>query len=144
MAGRSGCRGSIGVSRAMDMVLTGRAVSAREAFDMGLVNRVVPDGCELAAAAEELARELAAFPQTCLREDRLSLLEQDGLDEPAALANEFGHGLRSLADVAGGARALPVGRGPPRRVRLGVVEKPADMSRVSRPVWLPWRAVAEG
>ena len=100
----------IGMSRALDMVLTGRAVSAREAFDMGLVNRVVAVGSSL-AAAQELARELAAFPQTCLREDRLSLLEQDGLDEPAALANEFGHGLRSLADVAAGLERFRSGAG---------------------------------
>jgi enoyl-CoA hydratase/carnithine racemase len=100
----------IGVSRAMDMVLTGRPVSAGEALEYGLVNRVVPDGSSR-AAAEALGRELAAFPQTCLREDRLSLLEQDGLDEPAALANEFGHGLRSLEEVAAGLERFRSGAG---------------------------------
>jgi enoyl-CoA hydratase len=100
----------IGVSRAMDMVLTGRGVSADEALAMGLVNRVVPDGSSR-GAAEELARALAAFPQTCLREDRLSLLEQDGLDEQAALANEFGHGVRSLEDVAAGLERFRSGAG---------------------------------
>jgi enoyl-CoA hydratase len=100
----------VGVSRAMDMVLTGRAVSADEALAMGLVNRVVADGTSR-AAAESLARELAAFPQTCLREDRLSVLEQDGLDEPAALANEFGHGVRSLAEVAAGLERFRSGAG---------------------------------
>ena len=100
----------IGMSRALDMVLTGRAVGAAEALAMGLVNRVVADGTSL-AAAQEWARELAAFPQTCLREDRLSLLEQDGLDEPAALANEFGHGLRSLEDVAAGLERFRAGAG---------------------------------
>ena len=100
----------IGVSRAMDMVLTGRPVLADEALAMGLVNRVVPDG-SCRAAAEELARELAAFPQTCMREDRLSLLEQDGLDEPAALANEFAHGLRSLEEVAAGLERFRSGAG---------------------------------
>ena len=99
-----------GVSRAMDMVLTGRPVLADEALAMGLVNRVVPDG-SCRAAAEELARELAAFPQTCMREDRLSLLEQDGLDEPAALANEFARGLRSLEDVAAGLERFRSGAG---------------------------------
>jgi enoyl-CoA hydratase len=69
----------IGVSQAMDMVLTGRSVGAEEALRMGLVNRVVASG-ESRAAAEALAHELARFPQTCMREDRLSLLEQDGLD----------------------------------------------------------------
>jgi len=94
----------------MDMVLTGRPVLADEALAMGLVNRVVPDG-SCRAAAEELARELAAFPQTCMREDRLSLLEQDGLDEPAALANEFARGLRSLEDVAAGLERFRSGAG---------------------------------
>jgi len=100
----------IGVSRAMDIVLTGRGVPAREALDMGLVNRVVPDGTSR-RAAEELARELAAFPQTCMREDRISLLEQDGLDEAAALAGEFAHGLRSLEEVRAGLEKFRAGAG---------------------------------
>ena len=100
----------IGESRAMDMILTGRGVPAREALDMGLANRVVPDG-ESLDAAQQLARELAAFPQTCMREDRLSLLEQDGLDEPAALANELGHGVRSLEDVQAGIERFRAGAG---------------------------------
>jgi len=100
----------IGTSRAMDMVLTGRGVGAREALAMGLVNRVVPDG-DSRRAAEELAAELAAFPQTCLREDRLSLLEQDGLEEPAALANEFAHGMRSLEEVSAGLARFGSGEG---------------------------------
>jgi enoyl-CoA hydratase len=100
----------VGISRAMDMVLTGRPVDAREALAMGLVNRVVPDGTSR-AAAEDLARALAAFPQACMREDRLSLLEQDGLDEPAALANEFDHGVRSLAEVAAGLERFRAGAG---------------------------------
>jgi enoyl-CoA hydratase len=86
----------IGLSRAMDMILTGRAVGAVEAEQIGLVNRVVPVGHSL-AAAQELAAELAAFPQTCLREDRLSALEQDGLPEAEAMAGELAH--RSLALV---------------------------------------------
>src|SRR5437588_894302 len=67
----------IGESRAMDMILTGRPVKADEAFSIGLVNRLVPAG-EARAAAEDLARELARFPQTCMREDRLSVLESVG------------------------------------------------------------------
>ena len=100
----------VGLGRAMDMVLTGRGVPAREALEMGLVNRVVPDGSSL-FAAQAIARELAAFPQTCLRQDRLSLLEQDGLAEPAALANEFRHGLRSLEEVAAGLDRFRAGAG---------------------------------
>jgi enoyl-CoA hydratase len=70
----------IGESRAMDLILTGRPVAADEALAMGLVNRVVPAG-EERAAAEQLAAQLAAFPQTCLRHDRLSLRQSAGLSE---------------------------------------------------------------
>ncbi len=91
----------IGASRALDMILTGRPVNAAEALEIGLANRLVPEETAR-AAAEELARELAAFPQTCLREDRLSLLESLGVPEGDGLRNEFERGLRSLADVASG------------------------------------------
>jgi enoyl-CoA hydratase len=100
----------IGTSRALDMVLSGRPVGAAEAERMGLVNRVVPDGTSR-AAAQELAAELARFPQTCMREDRLSLLEQDGMSEAAALANELEHGLRSLAEVQTGLERFRAGEG---------------------------------
>jgi enoyl-CoA hydratase len=100
----------IGASRAMDMILTGRPVAAGEALAIGLVNRVVPDGTSR-AAAEALANELARFPQTCLREDRLSLLEQEGFDEEAALAGELRHGMRSLAEVQAGLERFRAGAG---------------------------------
>jgi enoyl-CoA hydratase len=100
----------IGTSRALDMILTGRPVGAQEALRMGLANRVVRTG-QSRRAAEELARELAAFPQMCLREDRLSALEQDGLDERAALANELEHGLRSLQEVQAGLDRFRAGAG---------------------------------
>ena len=67
----------IGHSRAMDMILTGRGVDAAEAFAMGLANRVVPKG-QAREKAEELAAELAALPQQCMRADRLSQLNQWG------------------------------------------------------------------
>lgn len=86
----------VGAGRAMDMVLTGRPVGAAEALQMGLVNRVVPVG-DSRAAAEELAAELAGLPQLCLRSDRMSLLEQEGLDEESALRNEFAHGVGSVS-----------------------------------------------
>ena len=100
----------IGVSRAMDMILTGRGVDAAEAERIGLVNRIVAPGQSL-AAAQRLAAELARFPQACLREDRLSLLEQDGLDERAAIANELAHGRRSLTEARAGLERFRAGEG---------------------------------
>jgi len=100
----------IGAGHAMDMILTGRPVGAAEALRIGLVNRVVPVG-ESRAAAEALARELARFPQTCMREDRLSLLEQEGLAEPAAIANELQHGIRSLREAHAGLERFRAGAG---------------------------------
>ena len=102
----------IGQSRALDLVLTGRGVGASEALAMGLVNRVVEPG-EAVAAAVALAGELAALPQTCLRHDRLSTLEQWDLDEPQAAVNEIRHGLASIAsgETAAGASRFMDGAG---------------------------------
>lgn len=72
----------IGHSQAMDMILTGRAVGAEEAYRMGLVNRVTPPG-EALAVAVELAAQIAAFPQQCLRNDRRAAIEQWDLGEEA-------------------------------------------------------------
>ncbi|MBW5421483.1 crotonase/enoyl-CoA hydratase family protein [Streptomyces sp. BG9H] len=100
----------IGESRAMDLILTGRPVNAAEALGMGLVNRTVPTGTAR-AAAERLAAEIAAFPQTCLRRDRLSLLEQGGLSEREAMAGELRHGLHSLTEATEGAARFVAGAG---------------------------------
>jgi enoyl-CoA hydratase len=100
----------IGASRAMDLILTGRPVNAAEALAIGLVNRVVGRG-ESLEAARTLALTLARFPQACMREDRLALLEQEGLDDADAMAVEFEHGLRSLADVESGLERFRSGAG---------------------------------
>ncbi len=101
----------IGQSRAMDMVLTGREVGAREAFDWGLANRLVPEGRAL-AEAKALAEGLARFPQTCLRSDRRSSYEQWALELPAALVNEARHGLPALrAESRRGAARFASGKG---------------------------------
>jgi enoyl-CoA hydratase len=86
----------IGHSRAMDLILTGRGVGADEALSIGLVNRVAEPGTALDLAVQ-LAGELAAFPQTCLRHDRQSAIEQWDLTEPQAVVNEVRHGLATIA-----------------------------------------------
>jgi enoyl-CoA hydratase len=101
----------VGTGRALDLVLTGREVGAAEARHMGLVDRVVPGG-RARQAAEELAHQLSALRQVCLRQDRLSLLEQDGLSEEDAMANELRHGLVSVhAGALDGARRFASGEG---------------------------------
>jgi len=102
----------IGHSRAMDLILTGRDVRAQEALDIGLANRLVPGGQALQAAIE-LARRIASFPQTCLRNDRLSAIEQWGLEELPAMQNELKRGLDTLAsgEAHAGATAFYKGSG---------------------------------
>ncbi len=85
----------VGLGRALDLILTGRPVTAADALQMGLVNRVVPAG-QARAAAEQLAREISAFPQECVHRDRLAALEGSTLNEPAALANEFRRGVETI------------------------------------------------
>ncbi|MCU7727749.1 crotonase/enoyl-CoA hydratase family protein [Actinoplanes sp. KI2] len=99
----------IGMSRALDLILTGRPVPAAEALEFGLANRVVEPGTAR-AAAEALARQIAAFPQTCLRNDRRSAYEQNGRPEQEAMRFELEVGLQSLrADGLSGAARFTAG-----------------------------------
>jgi len=86
----------VGLGRALDLILTGRGVPATEALQMGLVSRVVPTG-HARAAAEQLAREISAFPQACLRSDRMSALQSMGIPVQDAMAGEFTRGMATLA-----------------------------------------------
>jgi enoyl-CoA hydratase len=101
----------IGHSRALDMILTGREVGAREAFEWGLANRLVPEGQAL-AAAKALAEVIAKFPQTCMRSDRQSSYEQWNLELRGALSNEARLGLPALrAEAQKGAARFASGKG---------------------------------
>jgi enoyl-CoA hydratase len=93
----------IGLSHALDLILTGRPVEAAEALRIGLANRVVPTGTSR-QAAETMAQQIAEFPQESLRSDRLSVYEQMGLRLSDALANEFRHGATAANEALAGAR----------------------------------------
>ena len=102
----------IGLSRAMDMILTGRPVDAEEALTWGLANRVVANG-QSRIEAEKLAREIAAFPQNCMRNDRFSVYSQMGLTIDDAMASEFEFGLKTLesGEYLEGSKTFMEGKG---------------------------------
>lgn len=102
----------IGQGRALDLVLTGRAVPAEEALQIGLVNRVVEKGKALDAALE-LAHSIAEFPQRCLRADRMSVYEQWALPWDQARGNELRHGIKVMAsgEAAAGTSRFASGAG---------------------------------
>jgi enoyl-CoA hydratase len=103
---------AVGMGRALDLILTGRPVGAEEALRIGLADRVVPDG-QARPAAEALAREIAAFPQRCLRSDRRSAYEQAGLPLESALRREFAQGLEVIqsGETREGAARFAAGAG---------------------------------
>lgn len=102
----------IGMGRALDMVLTGRPVDADEALRMGLADRLVGDG-EARGAAEALGREIAKWPNRCMRADRLSVYEQWGKGESEALKAEFARGMEVIAsgETRAGATRFASGQG---------------------------------
>ena len=102
----------IGHSRAMDLILTGRGVPGDEALAFGLANRLVPDGSAHDAALD-IAQQIAAHPQACLRNDRASALAQWGLREDEAAEVERAYGLATLrsGESVDGAAAFLAGQG---------------------------------
>ncbi|MFI4934932.1 MAG: crotonase/enoyl-CoA hydratase family protein [Caulobacterales bacterium] len=102
----------IGASRAMDLILTGRPVAAKEAFEIGLANRLAPAGQALDVALE-LAAQLSAFPQTCMRNDRRSALDQWSLDWDAATRREaeLGRAAMATGESRAGAARFSGGQG---------------------------------
>jgi enoyl-CoA hydratase len=102
----------IGAGHAMDLILTGRPVGAREALAMGLVNRVVAKGTAR-QEAEKLAAELSRLPQVCMRHDRLSAYQQEDLSYADAMANEFEHGKAAMlsGEAVSGAGRFATGKG---------------------------------
>ena len=102
----------IGHSRAMDLILTGRPVEGEEAFAIGLANRLAPPGKALEVALD-LARQIAAFPQICLRNDRASAIRQWGLSEEEAMRFEIRKGLETIAsgETSSGAARFAGGEG---------------------------------
>jgi len=102
----------IGMSRAMDMILTGRPVEAEEALQFGLANRVCAQG-EALTTAKELARQIAGFPQTCLRNDRLSAYRGLTMEEADALVEETRRGMETLmsGETLDGAERFSGGEG---------------------------------
>jgi enoyl-CoA hydratase/carnithine racemase len=115
----------------MDMILTGRPVSGKEAVNIGLVNRISAPG-ESRKVAEELALQIAGFPQICMRNDRLSALEQHNLPLDAALSNEWEHGAKSLlaGETLEGAKRFAQGAGRHGSFDSAAVDHPTPRAKL--------------
>ncbi|MFO1364246.1 MAG: crotonase/enoyl-CoA hydratase family protein [Burkholderiales bacterium] len=100
----------VGMGRALDLILTGRKVDAAEALRIGLADRVVPRG-RAREEAEQLAHEIARFPQGAVRADRRSAYETHGLPVRAALQREWRNGMPTMAEAVAGAARFAGGKG---------------------------------
>jgi len=101
----------VGTGRALEIILTGRKVTAEEALRIGCCEQLVPDG-RAREAAEAMAHEIARFPQACMRADRRSVRLQQGLSLRAAMQGEWANGLPAFfAEGAAGAKRFAEGRG---------------------------------
>lgn len=85
----------IGLSRALDLILTGRTVNADEAFQIGLISRLVPDG-QCLSAAIQLAKDILRFPYECMNTDRLSAHFATSNSVDDSLKHEFEHGIKLI------------------------------------------------
>lgn len=111
----------VGLGRALDMILTGRPVSAQEALSIGLANKVVPKG-KVLEEAQRTARLLTSFPQSCMNADRNSCYyaAYDAKSFEDALRNEFDHGIKVVgSESIKGAAKFSAGEG-----RHGVFKDP--------------------
>jgi len=116
----------IGMSRAMDMVLTGRPISAKEAYEFGLANRVVPPGTAVENSIA-LAREIAHFPQDCMRADRMSVYNAFyHRNFREALHSELGRGVLIVEEAAKGAKKFA----EEKQGRHGSFEKPSQKAKL--------------
>jgi len=100
----------VGTGRALDMILTGRAVGAEEALQFGLANRVVPAGQALAVAVE-IAHSISRFPQETVRSDRRALLEGEGTSILEGLRIEHRLGMAVMDTAVVGAARFAEGDG---------------------------------
>jgi enoyl-CoA hydratase len=100
----------VGLSRALDLIMTGRSIDAAEAHRIGLVDRLVPTGAALETALA-LAEEIAGFPQEALRSDRAAVYEGLGRSLEAGLAMEAQLGRSVLDSAVAGARRFRQGEG---------------------------------
>jgi enoyl-CoA hydratase len=109
----------IGHSRALDMILSGRSVEAKEAFEWGLANRLCRNGKGLEEALD-LAELIKSFPESCMKNDRKSSYEQFSMNMADALQNEFMYGCKTLAteEYIAGSKRFSSGEGKHGKVTI--------------------------